>query len=325
MIEQYSERFAKLEFSSLWSALPQLNAVADPFDFKQRMAVYKLLIESMNSRGVFGVENEWNVFWGYTFQLEWQWRSGRLQNEGTPAGRIDPNSMWGYGNCVLSILPYIAAAQLGIAPQIEILPPDSASLVEYPHGGGKAGAYQIPAHFDEALRVWHEFFKALLTFEAGKDIEPIRFLQWEAHHRSLDAAEAGVRTLGARYSSLSELDFLLGWIRMVDFLGSAAWRTDLIYMLENGIGTLPERVITAQDVPGAIPDMDKLVNNNVRNIIGLTRQSKLRFDFNLYLWKRAMRSRQARDEVLPMLDATFNPSPQNAKERRKLLRYMLAL
>jgi hypothetical protein len=89
------------------------------------------------------------------------------------------------------------------------------------------------------------------------------------------------------------------------------------------VGTLPGRIITEQDVPGQIADMDELVNGNVRNIIGLTRQSKLKFDFNLWLWKRAMRSRQARDEVLPMLDATFNPSPKNVNERRKLLRYML--
>jgi hypothetical protein len=96
-------------------------------------------------------------------------------------------------------------------------------------------------------------------------------------------------------------------------------------MLENGVGTLPERALTAQDVPGKVADMDERVNNNIKNVIGLTRQSKLRFAFNLYLWKRAMRSRQARDEVLPMLDAAFNPSPKNVKERRKLLRYMLAL
>ena len=70
--------------------------------------------------------------------------------------------------------------------------------------------------------------------------------------------------------------------------------------------------------------MDERVNSNLKSIIGLTRHSQFRFNLNLWLWKRAMRSRQARDEVLPMLDATFNPSPQNVKERRRLLRYMLA-
>src|SRR5664279_4993779 len=108
MSQPYAERFAKLEISSLWSALPELKEAVDPFDYLQRMAVYKLLIESMNQRGVFGKENEWNVFWGYAFQLDWQWRSGRLQLKDTPPGCIDPNSMWGYGNCMLSMIPYIA-------------------------------------------------------------------------------------------------------------------------------------------------------------------------------------------------------------------------
>lgn len=325
--QSYSERLAKTDVYAMWAALPQLDGVADPFVFEQRMAVYKLLIESMNARGVFGDENELNVFWGYAFQLEWQWRSGRLRLETTPPGRIDPNSMWGYANYSLSVVPYIAAAQLGIAPSIEILPPSapsSESAVDYPHGG-TAGAYHIPALLEAPVREWRRFFEFVQQFQKGNDIEPLRIVQWAAHKSSLVTVEHGVFELGRRFSSPAERDFLLGWIRMVDFLGTAAWRTDLIYMLENGIGTLPERALTAQDVPGKIADMDERVNNNLVNISGLTHQSKWRFAFNLYLWKRAMRSRQARDEVLPMLDATFNPSPKNVKERRKLLRYMLAL
>jgi hypothetical protein len=94
-------------------------------------------------------------------------------------------------------------------------------------------------------------------------------------------------------------------------------------MLRNGAGVLPGRMIKDDDGLGKIPDMDAPVNSNISSIVGLTRQAQWRFDLNLWMWKRAMRSRQARDEVLPMLDATFNPSPQNAGERRKLLRYVV--
>jgi hypothetical protein len=48
-----------------------------------------------------------------------------------------------------------------------------------------------------------------------------------------------------------------------------------------------------------------------------------RYRLNLILWKRVMRTREARDHVLPLLDAVFNPRPDNATERRKLLRYLL--
>lgn len=111
---------------------------------------------------------------------------------------------------------------------------------------------------------------------------------------------------------------------MVDFLGTAAWRTDLEFMLEYGTGVLPPRLLTDQDIPGHVPELNAAMNINLANIVGLAHQSKRRFDFNLWLWKRAMRSLAARDEVVKMLDATFNPSPQNVAERRRLLRYILA-
>jgi len=321
----YSKQLAQLEFYPAWSALPNLKDALDPFDFNHRLAAYKLLIEATNHRGIFGKENEYNLFWGYVFQLDWQRRSGRLNLADTPPERIDPNSMWGYANYSLSIIPLIAAMQVGLMPEMEILPPYTESTVGYASGGGRAGAFHIPIAFESVVRGWREFYQQMDKIAAGGDLETLRFEQWKAHGYSLTSIEHAVHTVGPRYHAQSELDFLVGWIRMVDFLGAAAWRTDLVYMLKNGVGTLPERVITERDVPGQIADMNELVNGNVRNVIGLTRQSKFKFGFNLWLWKRAMRSRQARDEVLPMLDATFNPSPKNVNERRKLLRYMMKL
>lgn len=325
MSRTYAERLAELDFSSLWSTLPELKDVVDPFDYRQRLAIYKLLIDATNPNYLCGEENELNVFWGYVFRYAWQWRSGRLRLPNTPEGRIDPNSMWGYGNYSLSVIPCIAAIQAGLIPEMEILPPYAASAVEYASSGGRNGDFYVPARFLDAVKTWREFFHLIQRTQPGSDLEPLRFELWKAHYRSLTAAEDGIRTLGAQYASRNETDFLIGWIRMVDFLGSAAWRTDLIFMLENGLGTLPERTLTETDLPGRITDMDDRVNTNVRSILGLTRQSRLRFAINLWLWKRAMRTRQARDEVLPMLDATFNPSSKNIEERRRLLRYMLAL
>jgi hypothetical protein len=324
MVKTYIDRLTELEFYPLRSVLPETSETIDPFDYKQRMGVYKLLIDATNWRSVCGQENELNVLWGYVFQLDWQWRSGRLQLANTPLERIDPNSIWGYGNYTLSVIPLIAAMESGIVPEGEILPPYTKSDVEYPSGGGKAGEFKIPTALLESVRAWKALFKVLQSIVSGDDLEPLRFELWKAHHCSLLAAEYGIRTLGERYYAPSEVDFLIGWIRMVDFLGAAAWRTDLPFMLENGVDQLPKRTLTAQDRPGQIADMDERVNVNVRSINGLTRQSKLRFGINLWLWKRAMRTRKARDEVLPMLDATFNPSPKNVDERRKLLRYIMA-
>jgi hypothetical protein len=36
-----------------------------------------------------------------------------------------------------------------------------------------------------------------------------------------------------------------------------------------------------------------------------------------------MRTPQARDEVVPMLDAVFNPRPDNLDARKRLVRYIV--
>ncbi|MDQ4142665.1 MAG: hypothetical protein M3198_02810, partial [Actinomycetota bacterium] len=58
-------------------------------------------------------------------------------------------------------------------------------------------------------------------------------------------------------------------------------------------------------------------------IVKLARTPDLRHNFNLWLWKRVMRSRAARDDVVAMLDAVFNPNPGNIAERKKMLRFLL--
>ncbi|MCC7452447.1 MAG: hypothetical protein IT324_33915, partial [Anaerolineae bacterium] len=318
----YPERLSEMEFYDLWFDLPTLTDSIDPFNFKQRIAAYKLLIDSMNGRGIFGAQSEHNVFWGYVMQLHWQWRSGRLRYDHTPEGRIDPASWWCSCNYTLSIIPLIAAMQVGLVPSLEILPAYTGDMRKFASGGGKAGVFVIPPVYNEAVQVWQEFFRLVRDFEPGKDIEPIRFKLWKAHHVSLIAAGKLFDPLLEAYSQ-NERDFCIGWVRMVDFLTVAAWPTDLPFMLEFGNGVLPERVLTDTDVPGRVSDMNAGTNSNLKSIFGLVRQPQWRFDFNLYLWKRAMRTRQARAEAPAMLDATFNPSPKNVAERRRLMRYMI--
>ncbi len=315
---------SKMEFGPTWLALPTLGDSLDPFDFYQRMAAYKRLIDDSDAEGIFGAENQLNFFWGYVVQLYWQWTTGRLTTPQTPPNRIDLDSMWGYGNYTLCIVPLVGAMRAGVTPQMQILPPDQAGQAEYISGGGKAGAFVIPQAMRGAVEAWERFFHQLKTLHAGDDLEPLRFTLWEVHGESLGASTDTYDRLASQYSK-NEVDFFKGWIRMVDFLGSAAWRTDLEYMGANGRDVLPLRLLTDADIPGQTPDMTPAVNANVSSVIGLTRQSQWRFNVNLWLWKRAMRTRQARDEVLVMLDATFAPSPENAKERRKLLWYMLGL
>jgi hypothetical protein len=317
----YSDRLSEMPFARIWSELRPLTDCLDPFDFMQRMAAYKLLIDSMNARGVFGARNEMNPFWGYVQQLEWQWRSGRLRRADTPEGRIDAQSWWGSCNYSLSIIPLIAAVQAGVVDPIEIKPPE-VNAEKFARSGGRVGEYVVPSAYDEALHEWRIFFEAVKTFPLDTDIEPLRFKVWHAHLIAITAA-GKLYAPEAMLLPKSEREFGAGWVRMVDFLGVAAWRTDLAFMLEYGTGVLPERMMTEQDVPGQIADMNPQTNSNLINIFKLGKQSKLRYSFNLFIWKRAMRTRRARCEAPQMLDATFNPTPQNLPERQRLKGYII--
>lgn len=324
MVPNYPNSLPKTRFCSLWYSLPELKEAVDPFDFEQRMAILKRLIDGTNEKGIFGPDNRLNVFWGYVFQTHWQYRSGRYGLAATPPGRIDPDSLWGYSNFTLTGIPLIAAMETGVLPEMEILPSYTPSRVVYPSGTPRTGSLKVPAVFHRALENWRAFFSLIQETPPGGDIEPVRFQLWKAHGLSLDSATQSEGPLVDGYSH-NERAFLSGWGRMVDFLEKAAWRTDIDFMLENGLDVLPERILTDEDIPGHMEDQPDQVNRNTRNMFDLVRLPPWRFQLNLWMWRRAMRSRAARDDVLAMLDATFNPSPKNVQERRRLLRYMLAL
>ena len=309
-------------FAHLWSTLPELEGAVDPFSFGQRMALYRLLLRSTNPGGVFGPDNAANVFWGYAFQCHWQWRSGRYALAGADPDRIDPAGAWCHGNYLLSVLPYLGAVRAGLAPDLELRPPTSGPVDAYPAGGGAAGPLRLDGPLESVVEAWEAFFARLVAHPAGEDTEPLRFALWEAHGTSLEATEA-FRSCSAP-SSVNERDFFDGWVRMVDFLGAAAWRTDLAFMLGNALDVLPDRVLRDDDVPGSISDMGPALNANLGSVLGLTHLGRRRFAFNLWLWRRAMRTREARDDVVAMLGAQFQPTPENAPARRRLLRYTLA-
>jgi hypothetical protein len=177
--------------------------------------------------------------------------------------------------------------------------------------------------FEAGVEDWRAYFALVARSHPGADEEPIRLALWKAHKTCLDVI--ATRTAGIEpgpYSAL-ELTFLRGWCRMVDYLWMAAWPTDFDFMVEHGSDVLPERLLQPEDDLTAPLDLPAKVRANVRNVVALARTPPWRYDLNLALWKRVMRSRKARDEVVPMLDAVFNPNPGNRAARRRMLRYML--
>jgi hypothetical protein len=107
---------------------------------------------------------------------------------------------------------------------------------------------------------------------------------------------------------------------MVDYLWAAAWPTDFTFMTAHGLDVLPESPLATPEDLKALPAEAR---SNVVNILRLATTSKWRYNLNLLLWKRIMRTHEARDRVLPLLDAVFNPRPDNVAERRAMLRQLL--
>ncbi|GAA0637583.1 hypothetical protein GCM10010174_69210 [Kutzneria viridogrisea] len=294
-----------LDLHEVWTGAPPLGDRFDPFSFPQRMAAYRALIQATNHNGLFGADNRDNPLWGLMFQHQWQHRTGRLGL----GDRIDPDAGWGFGNYALCVIPWLGAVAAGVVPPAELLEPPGPTRFRYG-----------PEQFDTGLADWRRYFELVRATRPGSDLEPLRLALWKAHKSCLDVVAGQIATTEPDPYSPTELLFLRGWCRMVDYLWAAAWRTDFDFMVEYGLDVLPEHPLRAESDLAALPTRAR---RNVRNVLRLARTPDWRYALNLLLWRRVMRTRQARDEVLAMLEAVFQPSTGTKAARRRLIGYLL--
>jgi hypothetical protein len=307
----HPEELATLDLFEVWTTAAELTDRFDPFRFEQRMAAYRTMIHASNGAGLFGADNRHNPLWGLMFQHQWQYRTGRL---GATDGAIDPNAPWGYGNYTLSVIPWLGAVAAGVVPKLTIAGPPSSSRFRY------VDNESVPDELTNGVRDWRDFFVLVKESDANADREPLRLSLWKAHKTCLDVVVTTIAGIDpAPYSPL-ELTFLRGWCRMVDYLWAAAWPTDFEFMTEHGLDVLPETLLRQAEDLTALPDRAR---RNVKNVLRLADTPTWRYNINLRLWKRIMRTREARDDVVTLLDAVFNPRKDNAAERRRLLGYLL--
>jgi len=306
---------SELSLQSSWAGAPDPADTFDPWAFDDRMATYRELLTATNSWQQFGIDNRRNPLWGLMFQHQWQFDTDRLGLDCRKTRRIDPDAGWGFGNYTLSVVPWLGAVAAGVVPDRDLAAAPADGRFEY-IGGGTTSVRIVPPVYEPGVAAWRDYFAAVNGFDGGDD-EPLRMKLWAAHKVCLDVASAKLRSISpAPYSDL-ELMFLQGWCRMVDYLWAAAWPTDFDFMSEYGLDVLPDQLLV--DSTRGLPPR---VRGNVRNVIGLADLPDRRYRFNLALWRRAMRTRSARRRVLPMLDAIFNPSMDNAGDILRLLGYL---
>ncbi|WP_410657556.1 Leg1-related protein [Amycolatopsis sp. lyj-112] len=310
----HPKELAGLGLYEIWTTAGDLTARFDPFRFEQRMAAYRTLIDATNTAGLFGADNRHNPLWAWTFQLQWQCGTGRLGATTSTDGRIDPDAPWAYGNYTLSVIPWLGAEQAGVVPRLEIADAPASSRFRYARSG------VVPDGLAHSVECWRNYFVLVANTDSTTDFEPIRIALWKAHKTCLDVVVTAIADIDpAPYSPL-ELTFLRGWCRMVDYLGAATWRTDFDFMTEYGLDVLPETLLERYVDLRTLPAKAR---RNVKNVLRLATTSARRHALNLWLWKRIMRTRAARDDVLVLLEAVFVPSPDNAAARRRVLGYLL--
>lgn len=305
----YPSTLSQQSLGQSWSAANPIQGQIDPFIFLDRVAVYKRLIDATNINGFFGDDNATNPLWGLPYQLQWQYDSGRLSDVDrdvqhddmkATAHNIAADSPWSFGNYSLSIIPYLGAISAGLVPDVAILPPPVSSIFPHAHGMDSSSR-TIPPIFNQALADWTQYFTKVAEIQIGDDDEPLRILLWEAHKTSLDAVTETLSQVEQRLFSNNEQQFLSGWCRMVDLLAAAAWRTDHPAIMDGGIDVLPDRPLRKNDDSNKFADFPEVVKGNIHSVMSLARLSDARINRALWIWRRMMRTRKARDDAKDIL------------------------
>ncbi|HKJ11767.1 MAG TPA: Leg1-related protein [Ornithinimicrobium sp.] len=323
MATGFPQELTDLDLHREWVAGHELPATFDPFRWTHRVAAYRALLAATNTSEAFGPDNRRNPLWGLIFQLHWQLRTGRLGAAAHARDTIDPDSAWGYGNYTLCVLPWLGAERAGLVSPRTIADPPTSSRFRYVRAG------RVPAELDAGVEGWREFFVDLAQLEhtraigptAGEGDEQLRMAMWRAHKSCLDVVAARSSRDVPGPLPQTELDFLRGWCRMVDFLWAAAFPTDFEFTVAHGLDVLPERVLSGPETATQLPER---AAGTTANVLGLAKAGPWRTRVSLWLWRRAMRTAQARSDVLTLLDAAFHRRADNAATRARLLWLVVA-
>lgn len=321
----FPKTLEKFPISSCIEMAPVLSNEIDPFLFSHRVALYKQLIISTNRDNKFNSDNSLNPLWGLLFQLHWQYRTNRLgADSSTNNDVIHPDAPWGYGNFLLSIIPLIGAMDSNIIKNINILPPIENTHYKYIWHDEK-NKLIIPIEYENARQEWKNYFLATQTIKTEEDHEILRKALWKAHKSCIDTFKQNAYLSETTYYTQNEIHFLEGWCRTMDYLWIAAWPTDYNFMSVNGVEVLPERLLSDEDDNRQFRDFTNKIRRNVKNILNLADSREQTHKLKLWLWKRIMRTSEARHKVATLLEAMFDPSPTSYDARKELWIYFISM
>ncbi|XP_067241084.1 liver-enriched gene 1, tandem duplicate 1 [Chanodichthys erythropterus] len=305
------------------SQLPTVDGViqVNPWDYLQRMALYKLLINSTDPyMSSMGPGDKENPLWSLPLQLGWKLKSGRLTDpspattstcglESSEPVCISPLSWYGCINYYLSVLPFLAAVQTGVVGKGEVqvqvqVPAEMAQ--DY------CSSYtDCSTKHPDAMAKWHTFFQSLQQISESEDTDfnkkdQILGLMWAAEEESLKTTYVACSERQKLYSS-PEVRFGLSWISSAAYVAAARFHAN-IERSEKFMAPLPSRVLQESDSPPNIADLSAEENHTLYVFGWMSSVNQLLGGSLVSLWRSAMCSAPAREKGQALLhDLVLDP------------------
>ena len=232
----------------------------DPWFYPHRLGLYKILIDRTTPRMPFCLSsNASNILFALPSQFGWQFESNRLFTNGTL--NISTNSWWASANYYLSVIPFLAAIDVGL---IETNQTFRIVSVENFCSTSNECFNQVP----KAMKKWHEFFRSLqkpvgIFDERTLDQHYLGPL-WAAYQTSIECALPLVQSKISFLPSSAERTFGLGWSRLIRLIAMTRKNTNLYETLKNQRNFLPRRILNDKDRSLSADDLPELVRKSLK-------------------------------------------------------------
>ena len=328
--------FQRTCFSAYWDSLPSSSdsdsrspprtgttITVNGHSFRGRMALYKDIILD-------GCDHEWNddhsffplyhFLWAYGAQLDWQHRSGRLNDNNNtnssciqtlqdpdPEDLISTNSWWGYMNFAFSV-----ALWLGYRQATEIVEPQNTTIVL---DSDSQRLLELP-EIQEIVQAWKDLFQNQQLLSGynvqspSKDdeLQDLFELQQHVWNTHIYVIEKATSTNHSQHllnlMPSTEQLFARGWATMVDILAAACFPTDLVTLCVDGAGYLPLQVVddtylTLLHKQSDTQVEDKRRLTSIRACQQLATTPKSTVAWMVKFWKRVVRGRPHASREMP--------------------------
>jgi hypothetical protein len=274
------------------------SRLIDPWLYLDRLGLYKILIITTTPLMPFcSSSNISNILFGLPSQFGWQFDSNRLFSNGTK--QVSTNSWWASANYYLSVIPFLAAVDVGIIRQ------GSFQIIQ--RGNFCSNSDECFRQVPEAMTQWRLFFSNISQPNYCKnDNIDDRIIDkcylapmWSAHLASIEHALPLIASKVPLLPSINEQRFGLGWANLVDFIGRSRKNTNLVETNKYQDEFFPKRMLTNDDQPPHCPDLPKTVNQALEFLFSIRPEW---YPELIKLWKRPTCNYESRQDAQRVLE-----------------------